>query len=94
MKKTVKLTENDINRLVDKILNEENLPKREIDRRESNFRRTSFDPYEREKGLKGVFGSYGEEIPPAVLQYMRKNPSLIIRRLVKLYGREEILKYI
>ena len=40
----------------------------------------------RETGLKNVFGSYSSEIPNDVVRYMRKNPKLIIKRLMELYG--------
>ena len=47
----------------------------------------------RETGLKNVFGSYSSEIPNDVLRYMRKNPRLIIKRLMELYG-EKFFDYV
>lgn len=40
----------------------------------------------RESGLKNIFGSYSTEIPNDIIRYMRKNPRLIIKRLMELYG--------
>ena len=48
----------------------------------------------REKGIEGVFGVYGDEIPPAIVRYMRKNPKYIIQRLYDLYGKEVFDKYL
>jgi hypothetical protein len=42
--------------------------------------------YPREKEIEGVFGKYGEKIPPEVLQYLRKNPKSVIDRLQKIRG--------
>lgn len=40
----------------------------------------------REKQIQGMFGKYEEQIPNDVLRYMRKNPQLIMNRLVNIYG--------
>ena len=48
----------------------------------------------REKGIEGVFGVYGDEIPPSIVRYMRKNPKYIIQRLYDLYGKEVFDKYL
>jgi len=40
----------------------------------------------REKEIEGVFGKYGEKIPPEVLQYLRKNPKSVINRLQNIPG--------
>jgi hypothetical protein len=42
--------------------------------------------YPREKEIEGVFGKYGEKIPPEVLQYLRKNPKSVINRLQNIPG--------
>ena len=42
--------------------------------------------YPREQEIEGVFGKYGEKIPPEVLQYLRKNPQTIINRLKNIPG--------
>ena len=45
-----------------------------------------YTPTPKEKEVQGVFGQYGEDIPPAVLRYMRKNPDKIVKRLYDIYG--------
>jgi len=93
MRKVVRLNENDIEKLVKRIINED-LPKKELDRKDTNFRRHEFEPYEREKGVQSIFGKYAEDVPPQVIQYMRKNPAAIIKRLVDVYGLEKVYDYI
>ena len=97
-KKVIKLTEKDIESLVEKIIKEdtldENLPRRERERHETNFRKGSFEPYEREGQLMDIFGPYKDDVPPNVISYMRKNPALIIKRLEQVYGRDKILRYL
>jgi len=39
-----------------------------------------------ETKLKGVFGRYEPEVSDDVVRYMRKNPRLIIQRLIDIYG--------
>jgi len=39
-----------------------------------------------ETKLRGVFGRYEPEISDDVIRYMRKNPRLIIQRLIDIYG--------
>jgi hypothetical protein len=39
-----------------------------------------------EKKLQGVFGRYEPEVSGDVLRYMRKNPRLILKRLIDIYG--------
>lgn len=98
MAKVIKLTEKDIESLVEKIIKEdtldENLPRRERERHATNFRRDSFEPYEREGQLMDIFGPYKQDVPPNVISYMRKNPALIIKRLEQVYGRDKILRYL
>ena len=59
-KKVVKLSESDLENLVQKIIKEdelnnikEALPKRELERHQSNWRRGDFEPYKREDELNG-----------------------------------------
>ena len=49
------------------------------------YSKSKFRPSPREKGIEGVFGQYGEDMDPAVIRYMRKNPDAILRRMAKLY---------
>jgi hypothetical protein len=99
MSKVVRLNEKDIEGLVKKIMSEEKnvneaWPKRELDRKATSFRRADFDPYKREKDVQKIFGKYSEDVPPQVIQYMRKNPASIIKRLVDIYGIDEVYNYI
>jgi hypothetical protein len=84
--KKVTLSEGDLKNLISKSL------KKTLS--ESDF---SVEPdvpqTKRETGLKNVFGSYSSEIPNDVVRYMRKNPRLIIRRLMELYG-ENFFDYV
>jgi hypothetical protein len=80
MKRIVRLTESELNKLVKKIIKE---GKSEM--RHASHRR-DFEPTPREEDIIGVFGDfYGEDVPPVVIRYMRKNPDAILRRLSKIY---------
>jgi hypothetical protein len=92
-KKVVRYTENDIERLVERILNE-NLPKRERERHATQFAKSKFEPYEREEDIMNAFGPYREDIPPNVISYLRKNPRRFIQRLVAAYGMDKMLDFI
>jgi hypothetical protein len=97
MAKVVRLNEKDIENLVEKIIKEEqvneDLPRRERERKDTQFRRDSFEPYSRESQLMDIFGPYKNDVPPNVIQYMRKNPALLIKRLKNVYGEETMLRY-
>jgi len=79
MKKIVKITESQINRIVSKTLDEQ------FEMSDATPRR-DFKPNPRERQLKDVFGSYSEDVPPVVLRYMRKNPKAIVQKLYDIYG--------
>jgi len=86
MKRKVKITESEIKRsvrrgLMEKILLEDYEMK-------DTYSRSRYKQSPREEDIEGVFGQYGEEIPPSVLRYMRKNPKRIIERLYKVYGQQ------
>lgn len=93
MSKVIRLTENDIEKLVKKIINED-LPEREQERKDTNFRRMDFKPYKREKNIQKLFGRYAEDVPPQVIQYLRKIPATIIKRMVSIYGYDRIQGYL
>ena len=93
MSKIIRLNENDIENLVVKILNEVT-PKKELERKKTKYRKSSFEPYERESELKTIFGPYGEDIPPQALEYIRKNPASVIKKLAKIYGDDKIKSYL
>ena len=84
MKKIVKLTESELENLIKKFITEE-----ESDD-EFNDEPFTVEPnvkmMPREKQLQGMFGKYENQIPNDVLRYLRKNPQLIMDRLVKIYG--------
>lgn len=84
MKKVIKLTESDLNRIIKRVLTEE-----EFDD-EIGKPQFTVEPHvritPREKEIEGLFGRYDEQIPADVLRYMRKNPQLVMNRLCKIYG--------
>jgi hypothetical protein len=86
MKKKVRIYENEIKRATRRKLMENYLDEQHEMR--DTYSRADYKSSPRERGVKGVFGKYGEEIPPSVLRYMRKNPAAIVKRLYKLYGNE------
>jgi hypothetical protein len=92
-KKVVRYTENDIERLVEKILNED-LPRRERERHATQFARAAFDPYDREREIMNAFGPYREDVPANVISYLRKNPRNFLRRLTDVYGMDKMLDFI
>jgi|TARA_B110000305_G_scaffold178789_1_gene198038 hypothetical protein len=86
MKKKVRIFENEIKRATRRKLMENYLDEQHEMR--DTYSRADYKSSPREQGVRDVFGKYGEEIPPSVLRYMRKNPAAIIKRLHKLYGNE------
>jgi hypothetical protein len=86
MKKII-LTESDITKIV----------KKSIERKlnEDKFYVEPDVPRQpREKDIDGIFGKYSYHVPDDVIRYMRKNPSLIIKRLVDIYGEDKVRQYI
>lgn len=71
----------------------EALPRRERERKDTQYRKDTFDPYSRESQLMSIFGPYKNDVPPNVIQYMRKNPALLIKRLMNVYGEDKMLRY-
>jgi hypothetical protein len=49
------------------------------------YSKKDFKPTPKERGVEDVFGKYGDDMGPAVVRYMRKNPDHILRRMAKLY---------
>ena len=86
MKKKVRIFENEIKRATRRKLMENYLDEQHEMR--DTYSRKDYRSSPKEQGVRDVFGKYGEEIPPSVLRYMRKNPAAIIKRLHKLYGNE------
>lgn len=88
MKKTIRLTESELTKLIEKSVKsiredeEEEFGIRDMGFKvEPNVRMTP-----REKDVEGLFGKYEEQIPNDVLRYLRKNPQLLMNRLVDIYG--------
>jgi len=81
-----KITSNDIKKAIRSVLNEDY-------EMADTYSRSSYKPTPREVELSNVFGKYSEDMPPAVIRYIRKNPRLIIKNLYDVYG-ENIYDYI
>ena len=83
MGKKIKIYESEIKRATRRKLMENYLDE-EFEMKDT-YSKSKFRPSPREKGIEGVFGQYGEDMDPAVIRYMRKNPDAILRRMAKLY---------
>jgi len=92
MKKKIRIYKSDIKKAIKKTIKEQ-YEMGDAYRRSSR-RGGKYKKLPREKGIEGVFGVYGDEIPPAIVRYMRKNPKYIIQRLYDLYGKEVFDKYL
>lgn len=96
--KVIKLKESDIERLVNKIIEEdtinEDLPRRERERHTTNFAKSKFEPYERESEIINAFGPYRNDIPANVISYLRKNPRTFLKKLTDAYGMDKMLEFI
>jgi len=80
-KRIVKITESDLNRIVKKVIKEQV----EDPEMSGSWERSKYEPTPREKGVKDVFGKYGEDMLPNIVRYLRKNPDAILRRMSKMY---------
>lgn len=49
------------------------------------YSKRDFKPTPKERDVEGVFGKYSDDIDPAVIRYMRKNPDHILKKMSKLY---------
>ena len=84
MKKIIKLTESELENLIKQFITEE---ESEDDFKDNQFTvEPNVKMIPREKELQGMFGKYESQVPNDVLRYLRKNPQLIMNRLVKIYG--------
>lgn len=82
----------ELNKEIDKSQNESEEISEEFEMKDT-YSRKNYRQSPRERDIEGVFGQYGEEIPPSVLRYMRKNPEKIVKRLYDIYG-QEMFNYI
>ena len=86
MKKII-LTESDITKIVKKSIE-----------RKLNEDKFSVEPdvprQPRERDIDNLFGKYTYHVPDDVIRYMRKNPALIIKRLVDIYGEDKVKQYV
>lgn len=87
MKKVVRLNENQLTELIEKIVKESE---------EDFFDEFTIEPHvgkqPREKEIEAMFGRYEEQIPNDILRYMRKNPQLIMDKMARIYG-DEFINY-
>ena len=86
MKKII-LNESDITKIVKKSIE-----------RKLNEDKFSVEPdiprQPRERDIDNLFGKYTYHVPDDVIRYMRKNPALIIKRLVDIYGEDKVKYYV
>ena len=86
MGKKIKIYESEIKRATRRKLMENYLEEEDSKEMSGAFHRKDFKPSKREKDVMSVFGDmYGQDIPPVVIRYMRKNPDHVLRRLSKIY---------
>ena len=86
MGKKIKIYESEIKRATRRKLMESYLEEEDNKEMSGAFHRKDFKPSKREKDVMSVFGDmYGQDIPPVVIRYMRKNPDHVLRRLSKIY---------
>src|SRR5210317_846916 len=83
MGKKIKIYESEIKRATRRKLMERYVDE-DYEMRDTYSKR-DFKPTPKEKGVEDVFGKYGDDMDPAVIRYMRKNPDHILRRMAKLY---------
>ncbi len=81
------LTESDITKIVRKAI-ENKLNEDKFSVEPDTLRRP------REKDIDALFGKYTYHVPDDVIRYMRKNPALIIKRMVNIYGKDAVMKYV
>jgi len=48
----------------------------------------------RERDIDNLFGKYTYHVPDDVIRYMRKNPALIVKRLLDIYGEDKLMNYV
>ena len=82
MKKKVKIFGKEIKRATRRKLMKNVMENWEM---KDTYSKKKYKQTPREGGIENVFGQYAEDMDPAVIRYMRKNPDAILRRMAKLY---------
>ena len=95
------VTERELERMVKRVVREEklnnineDLPRRERERHQTQFAKSKFEPYDREREIMGAFGPYRDDLPPNIISYLRKNPRRFLQKMVDIYGMDKILDFI
>jgi hypothetical protein len=89
MKKIVKLTESDLEKIVNKVIKEAEEDER-YEKGKSGMRgarsKADFEPTPKEGDImKDLFGKYEDDIPPIVIRYLRKlGKKTLTKRLINL----------
>jgi len=87
MKKTIRLTESELTKLIENSIKSIREEDEELGVRNMGFKvEPNIRMTPREKEVESLFGKYEEQIPNDVLRYLRKNPQLLMNRLVDIYG--------
>lgn len=76
MKKVIKLTESDLNRIVKKIIRESEEDEKPYEKGKYGMRgarsKADYESTPKEDDIKTLFGKYQDDIPPIVVRYLRK----------------------
>jgi hypothetical protein len=87
MKKIIRLTESELTKLIENSIKSIREEDEELGVRDMGFKvEPNIRMTPREKEVESLFGKYEEQIPNDVLRYLRKNPQLLMNRLVDIYG--------
>jgi len=60
----------------------------------TNRKASTVKLFPRERDLRTVFGPHSTSVSPEVVIYLRKNPRSVIESLTKIYGVEQLLRYV
>ena len=90
MKKIIKLTESDLEKIVKRIINEAEEDEKPYEKGPSGVRaarsRADYTPTPKESDIiEKLFGKYGDDVPPIVIRYLRKmGKKTLTKRLMDL----------
>jgi hypothetical protein len=95
------ISERELKNMVKKVVREEKmnnineaLPRRERERHQTQFAKSKFEPYDREREIMDAFGPYRDDIPANIISYLRKNPRRFLQKLTDAYGMDKMLDFI